>query len=140
MNWLCVVPLLLVAASRGAEPVPADPLATLRAGHPRLILLDSDLERMRGLVRTDATAGRWHAALQAQAKKLLNAPPTEFKIVGPRLLGASRGVLARVTLLGLLYRLDGDEAAGRRAVKELVAAAEWKSWNPSHFLDVAELN
>jgi hypothetical protein len=140
MGCLCVMPLLLAVAAPHAPGMPADPLATLRPGHPRLILLDSDLDRIRGLVRSDATASRWHAALQAQAHKLLAAPPTKFEIIGPRLLGASRSVLSRVTVLALLYRLDGDEACGRRAVQELVAAAGWPNWNPSHFLDVAELN
>jgi hypothetical protein len=136
MSWLCLSTLLLAAA----PSPPDDPLATLRPGHPRLMLLDSELDHLRALVRDDPTAAHWHQRLQKEAAKLQTAPPTKFEIIGPRLLGASRSVLGRVQLLGLLYRLDGDQAAGRRAVTELAAAAQWKTWNPSHFLDVAELN
>ncbi|MCC7493310.1 MAG: heparinase II/III family protein [Fimbriimonadaceae bacterium] len=121
-------------------PAPADLLATLRAGHPRLILLDSDLPRLRELTRSDAVAKEWLERQRAAAAKLLELPPTEFKIVGPRLLAASRSVLDRIYTLGLIYRLDGHEAVGRRAVAELRAAARWVKWNPSHFLDTAELN
>ena len=138
MCWLSLVALLVAAPEE--VKISTDPLATLRPGHPRLFLLDAQLDKLRTTVRTDPVATRWHQRLTTEAKKLLDAPPTKFEIVGPRLLGASRSVLGRVALLGLLYRLDGNEACGRRAVAELVAAAGWPKWNPSHFLDTAELN
>lgn len=131
--------LVLFAHLVAAGP-PADPLATLRAGHPRLILLDEDLPAVRERLAAEPLARQWHEALRAAARQLLEAPPTEFKIVGPRLLAASRQVLSRVYTLGFCYRVDGDEACGRRAVAELAAAAAWPTWNPSHFLDTAELN
>ena len=133
LNWLLSA-ILLVGQT------PADPLATLRAGHPRLMLLDSGLDAIRANIKTDAVAKRWYERLRAERDKLLTAPDTKYEIIGPRLLSASRSVLGRVSTLGLLYRLDHDEDAGRRAVREMVAAAGWPKWNPSHFLDTAELN
>lgn len=132
--------LSLLAPTAKDIKMPDDPLQTLRAGHPRLILTDDQLPALRELLATDPLAGKWHDELRAEAQKLLDEPPTEFKIVGPRLLSASRQVLSRVTTLGLIYRLDGDAAIGRRGVAEMAAAASWPKWNPSHFLDTAELN
>lgn len=130
--------LLSIALSVSAPP--ENPLATLRAGHPRLMLLDEQLPALRTAVRNDPIARGWHQRLRGERDKLLTAEPTEFRIVGPRLLSASRSVLGRVSTLALLYRLDGDVEAGQRAVAEMVAAAGWPHWNPSHFLDTAELN
>lgn len=138
-----MAPILAVAilATLGQEAgAVADVLATLRPGHPRLILLDEDLPRLRATIAQDALAGRWCAGLRERAEALLSEPPTEFRIIGPRLLHASRSVVDRVYTLGFLYRLDGDERYGRRAVEELVAAAAWETWNPLHYLDTAELN
>ena len=60
-------------------------------------------------------------------------------LIGPRLLTVSRTVLDRVMTLALLYRLDGDRRWATRAREELLAAASFSDWNPSHFLDVAEM-
>ena len=49
-------------------------------------------------------------------------------------------MLERVYTLALLHRLDGDESWRARAVAELRAAAAFSDWNPSHFLDVAEMS
>ncbi len=139
MGWLWLA-LALAAGAPEADMDLDQPLRTLRAGHPRLILLDDDLPRLREQIAAHETAARWHRELTARAARLLAEPPTEYRIVGPRLLGASRSVLDRIYTLAFLYRLDGNEAFGRRAVAELAAAAAWPQWNPSHFLDVAELN
>ncbi|MGB9606435.1 MAG: heparinase II/III domain-containing protein, partial [Bryobacteraceae bacterium] len=39
----------------------------------------------------------------------------------------------------LLYRLDGKQEYLQRALRELRAAADFPDWNPSHFLDTAEM-
>jgi hypothetical protein len=44
-----------------------------------------------------------------------------------------------VYTLALLYRLDGKKQYLERALRELRAAADFKDWNPSHFLDTAEM-
>ncbi len=115
------------------------PLQTLRKQHPRLIALDSDIDRLRTLIRTDERAKRIYEQLVADAAKIETSPTVEFKIVGPRLLDQSRRALDRVYTLALLYRIDGKKQYRDRAVKELRAAADFPNWNPSHFLDTAEM-
>ena len=60
-------------------------------------------------------------------------------MVGRRLLGTSRELLKRVFYLSYSYRMTGNEKFLKKAVEELVAVSWFSDWNPSHFLDVAEM-
>ncbi|HLY63368.1 MAG TPA: heparinase II/III family protein [Terriglobia bacterium] len=114
-------------------------LATLRAGHPRLYVLDSDLAGVKQAMAQDPTVKQWYDQLEAEAEKMLAEPPAEYKLVGPRLLDQSRVSLRRISTLAGLYRLDGDRRKAERARQELLTIAAFKDWHPPHFLDVAEM-
>lgn len=116
-----------------------NPLKTLRTEHPRLILLDGELDHIRLLMQQNPLARKVHADLVKEAERLVGTPPVEYKLVGPRLLAQSRICLDRVYALALLYRLDGRKPFLDRAVQELRAAADFKDWNPTYFLDTAEM-
>ncbi len=120
------------------QPLPA-PLATLRHSHPRLHVLEDDLQTLRAQLGTDLRLRAWRDRLREQADRLLDEPVTERVLVGPRLLAQSRAVLRRVTTLAGLYRLDGNPRYLARAKSEMLAAARFDDWNPAHFLDVAEM-
>lgn len=117
----------------------SDPLKTLKPAHPRLIATDADLARTKRYIETDPIAKKYRDNLYDAGVKMLPEPTVEYKLVGPRLLDQSRLCLRRVYTLGLLYRLDGDVKWADRAKKELFAAAAFPDWNPSHFLDTAEM-
>ena len=127
------------ARAWAAEADPARPLRTLRAQHPRLIALDADIARIRTLIREDATARGYYTQIKEEAEKLFSAPPVTYRLVGPRLLSESRRAVSRVYTLALMHRLEGGRRYLERAVRELKAAAEFPDWNPSHFLDTAEM-
>ncbi len=114
-------------------------MAKLRKQHPRLIASNQDITRIRKLIRNDAGAKEAYARLVAVSDLVMQQPPVEYKLIGPRLLDKSRAVLGRVYTLGLMYRIEGDRAVLTRIVDELRAAANFPDWNPSHFLDVAEM-
>src|SRR5580698_10219489 len=116
-----------------------DPLRQLHTAHPRLILLDSDLDRVRGLVRDNPLAHRIYLDLEEESERLLTVAPTEYKLVGPRLRAQSRRVLDRVATLSLMYRITQREPYQRRAMAELRAAAGFRDWNPTVFADTAEM-
>jgi len=103
---------------------PTDPLRTLRPGHPRLILLDDDLPRLRALIRQDAQARTIYEHLAAEARTIEAAPPLNYELVQGRLLHLSRLCVDRIYTLALLYRLDGD----RRHL--LLALEEWRDALP----------
>ncbi|MBI4877082.1 MAG: heparinase II/III family protein [Acidobacteria bacterium] len=131
--------LVSVLLTSGAWAQVEQPLRTLRQGHPRLIALDSDIQRIRGAIKTDPLAKELYRRLTEEGDRLESAPPVEHRLIGPRLLDQSRRCLSRIYTLALLYRLDGNPKHLARAVKELRTAAEFPDWNPSHYLDTAEM-
>ncbi len=123
-----------------AQTTPAaDPLATLRPGHPRLLVHASDWAQIRQRVAADPLARAFHDDLIAQARLLLAEPPARYEKTGRRLLGVSRDIIGRVLGLAYAYRTTDDPAFARRAEAEMLAAAAFPDWNPSHFLDVGEM-
>lgn len=114
-------------------------LATLRSGHPRLVLLADDIARIQQSIESDSAPRQYHQRVIAHGEAILRQPPVERVLIGPRLLDKSRTVVDRLYTLGLLYRLDGQLKWRDRAVSEMLAVAGFKDWNPSHFLDVAEM-
>jgi len=115
-------------------------LDTLHAERPRLLAHASRFEELREKVKSDPVLKQWHAKLTRYADRILEDPPSRYEIPdGKRLLGTSRQVLRRVYLLALLDRLDDKPEYAKRVWRELKAAAEFKDWNPSHFLDTAEM-
>jgi hypothetical protein len=115
-------------------------LSTLRTGHPRLLATASDFQRLKALVATDPVLQKWVEALRKDGQSLLDQKPMPYVIPdGKRLLDTSRGVMHRVYRLAMLYRIDGDRKWADRCWKELENAANFKDWNPNHFLDTAEM-
>jgi hypothetical protein len=136
---LLAVGLGTVLASPFRSGSAEDVLATLTPGHPRLLLTDADVTRLRDLIARDPTARRYYAALIRVGKKMLGEATSARILIGPRLLSVSRRVLTCTETLGLLYRLDGDRRWFDRLWAELDAVAAFADWNPPHFLDVAEM-
>ena len=122
-----------------AQTADADPLRQLRAGHPRLILLDADFDRLRLLVRENALAKRIYGDLEKECDRLLSVPPVEYKFVGPRLQTQTRRAIDRITSLALMYRLSGRDPWLRRAMLEMNAAASFRDWDPGRVIDTAEM-
>ena len=117
-----------------------NPLRTLRNDHPRLFLLDSDLDRLRGLIHDSPPARKIYTDLQRSADRMIAAAPAEYKLAGTQ-LGAQTGrVMDRVQTLALIYRLDKKQAHLDRVLKELRAAAAFRDWNPARFPDTAEMS
>jgi hypothetical protein len=120
-------------------PTESSVLDTLVAGHPRLIVDEAVLQRIVRSIDCDPVPAGYYEALIEQGDDMLDDPVSERVLVGPRLLSVSRTVLKRIYTLGLLYRIGGQSQYLDRAVEELLAVAEFSDWNPSHFLDVAEM-
>ena len=127
------------AAMAALAQVDDDPLRQLRAAHPRLILPDADIDRVRALVRDNALARRIYGDLERESERLLTAPVSEYRLVGPRLRAVARRIRDRVGTLAIMYRLTLREPYLRRAVAELKAAAAFRDWNPALFSDTADM-
>jgi hypothetical protein len=135
----CTVLLLAAALAAGAVEV-TDVSARLAhlPSHPRLFLKSGEEASLRALA-ADPVRARLHAGILARADAMLTEKPVERILTGRRLLHQSRACLGRVLHLGLAWRLTGERKYAERARAELLAAAAFSDWNPSHFLDVAEM-
>ena len=107
--------------------------------HPRLFLKPESIGNLRDRARTDQILADLIQRLLAEADRLIAEEPSEFLIVGPRMLAQSQQILSRVSTLALAFRLTNDWKYLQRTKQELFAAAAFPHWNPSHFLDTAEL-
>lgn len=115
------------------------PLATLQPQHPRLLLTAETLKRVRELLQTDSRAQAMMARLRKRGEELLVLEPVKYELIGPRLLTQSRNCVERVYVLSALYLLEQDPRWLEGVRANLRAAASFKDWNPSHFLDAAEM-
>jgi hypothetical protein len=114
-------------------------LATLRKEHPRLLVTDDDLERLRGTIHDVPQARRIYTDLEREAERLLNVAPLDGRSLATRASLTPRHAIDRIYTLALLYRLDRKRPYLDRAVKEMHTLAAFHDWNTTRFLDTAEL-
>lgn len=134
--------LLIFSPAVLADPLPTPDaiFRTLRRDHPRLVLDHSRILQLREFVRKDPIAKRLYAGIKASADKTLGTKPVVYELRdGRRLLYVSNDVLGRVRDLAFLHLMTGEKRYAERAWIELESAADFKDWNPSHFLDTAVL-
>jgi hypothetical protein len=113
----------------------------LRAQRPRLLATRSEIAALPARLAGDDLGRRWRDALLREAERLLRQPPVErrFEARRPVLLPTSREVLKRIENLGVAWLLTADRRFAARIGAELDVVCAFPSWNPSHFLDVAEM-
>ena len=144
--WMATGLLAITAMGRAAETTaPAvaggtrDPAAMLRAGHPRLWLTAERLAELRTQAAADPRLQRYVEDALAAAAKSKSATPRDHKLIGPRLLTVSRDYLNHIGALAFGYRWTGDRACADAARAFMLKACSFPDWNPSHFLDTAEM-
>lgn len=140
-----LLPLLLLlgagpaeAATNAIAPAVAARLAPV-APHPRLLWPAAGEEAVRRRIAADPLWQDTYRAIQLSTDRMLTQPTVEYRKEGRRLLAQSRRALGLVVHLAFLHRLTGDPRYRDRAVREMRAAAAFPDWNPSHFLDTAEM-
>jgi hypothetical protein len=142
--------LLSGAAATAASAAPAYPptasleevRAALRAGrpeHPRLLADSATFAALKQRLAVDPLLRSLADALLRQADALADVPPVKYEKQGRRLLGQSRTAVKRIVLLATAYRLTDEARYRQRCRLEMLTAAAFPDWNPSHFLDVGEM-
>lgn len=112
----------------------------LRKKSPRLVLTPAIERNLKKKLKNDPVVQNMYKALQLNAQQIQQEPLLTRNVIGRRLLGTSREMLYRMNVLGMVYRIDKDPAVLRRIDDELVAVCNFEDWNPSHYLDVAEMS
>ena len=107
--------------------------------HPRLLLLKGEEEGIRQSTQNEPLKMKVHEAIINESKHILTKSFVEHKLEGRRLLSQSREFLRRIFFLSYAYRMTGEAQYAERAEKEMLAVAAFNDWNPSHYLDVAEM-
>lgn len=107
--------------------------------HPRLLATPAELAALGESLGGDTYRRALAGAVVQQAKLLGDVAPVTRTLQGRRLLGQSRRCVKRVVTLAMAYHLTGDARHVRRCREEMLAAARMSDFNPSHFLDVAEM-
>ncbi|GHN02542.1 hypothetical protein WSM22_40310 [Cytophagales bacterium WSM2-2] len=80
-----------------------------------------------------------HEAILRASDAIIGQPVLERKLIGRRLLSKGRECVRRVFYLAYAYRMTGEKKYLLRVEEEMLAISQFSDWNPSHFLDVAEM-
>jgi len=129
--------LLLISSSTIAQ---VDRIgATKLPDHPRILMLKGEEAVIKKTIGADQTWTKVQQAIITESDNIVNLAPLERIQIGRRLLSVSREALRRLFFLSYAYRMTLQEKYLQRADKELLAISAFSDWNPSHFLDVAEI-
>ena len=112
----------------------------LRKSHPRLVLNSSIEKGLKAKIKSDPLVRNMYNAIKLNAGQLHDKPFLERIQTGRRLLSVSREMLYRMNMLGMVYRIEEDPKILQRINDEITAVCNFTDWNPSHFLDVAEMS
>jgi Heparinase II/III-like protein/Domain of unknown function (DUF4962) len=107
--------------------------------HPRILLLKGEEKAIHQAIVANPVWGKMHQAILGASETILGLPPLERIQIGRRLLDKSREAIRRIFYLSYAWRTTGEEKYFARAEKEMLAISNFSDWNPSHFLDVAEM-
>jgi len=131
---------LALASANGAGTDSSAILKTLDKTRPRLMLKDEDLKRLKRQYANDEVLQKCLRDALDRADRYLDRPMLTYRKIGPRLLHISRECLDRIYALGLAYRWTGNRKYADKAVENLLTVCAFEDWNPSHFLDTAEMS
>jgi hypothetical protein len=107
--------------------------------HPRIMLLKGEEKGIQKNVATDKNWAQIHGVILAECDKMIGLEPLKRIQIGRRLLDKSREALRRIFFLSYAYRMTHEAKYLQRAETELLTVSQFSDWNPSHFLDVAEM-
>lgn len=112
----------------------------IKAEHPRLLVNNADLERMRKLAKTDKVYAKWVDFLIKKAEATIDTPYIKHYYTNDQtLLDEARGLEARLPMLSLAYQLSGNKAFADRAIGEMMHVLSFPDWGIAHTLDMAAI-
>jgi hypothetical protein len=107
--------------------------------HPRILLLANEESGIQKNIEQDKNWALIHQNILDEATEIISLPTLERIQVGRRLLDKSREALRRLFILSYAYRMTNEKKYFDRCEAELLKISQFIDWNPSHFLDVAEM-
>jgi len=114
--------------------------SNLRKTTPRLVLTPLIEKELKTKLKSDPVVKNYYEAIKLNAADIQTKSLLIRKLEGRRLLGTSREMLYRMSVLAMVYRIEKDPKVLTRIEAELTAVCNFTDWNPSHYLDVAEMS
>jgi len=112
----------------------------LRKSTPRIILTPAIEKELKVKLKSEPIVKNYYEALVFNSKTIFSKPLLTRQMEGRRLLSVSREMLYRMNILCMVYRNERNPELLKRIDDELKAVCQFSDWNPSHFLDVAEMS
>lgn len=107
--------------------------------HPSLLIKQGDVLLIRKSIQNSSKIAVLNNVIIEESDKVLGLACLKYEKIGKRLLATSRECLKRVFYLSYSYKITGNEKYAQRAENEMLAVSSFTDWNPTHFLDVAEM-
>jgi hypothetical protein len=138
---LLICTVVMFVDTNFVDALPKISLDKLSDNHPRLLFSNSDFASIRKTIAADEYLKKQLGVSIASGELLMDEAPDTYKLSGQEhtLLDVSRDMEGRILLLAGLYQLTGDSKFAQRATKEMLSAASFPDWYPTHFLDTAEM-
>jgi len=119
-------------------------LENLKKTSPRLVLTEENEADLKVRLKTDPLIQNVYRGIKLDAEKVfedriinLDIPLEERS--QDNQLDISRDLLHRINVLSTVYRMEGERRILDRIDEEVIAACNFPTWNPKHFLDVGEM-
>lgn len=112
---------------------------------PRLVLNKKIEKDLRKKLKTDPVIQNVYQAIKLDAEAVFEKPIINLEIPleqrsQDNQLDISRDMLHRINMLAMVYRIEKDPRMLKRINEEVIAACNFPTWNPRHFLDVGEMS
>ena len=104
-------------------------------------MTEDRLSNLKALATTDKALASYVNHIIDSADEIKKKDPLQREITANlTMLGVSRDCVNRVYTLGVAWRWTGDRTYLHAGIDAIVRASEFPDWNPSHFLDTAEMS
>lgn len=111
------------------------------SGYRQIIASEEEFDAVRKRCKTDAVFNSFCQTLISRADGFLSDVPPEYSIPDKqRITGISQEMANKMGYFGFAYQITGDEKYARAAYRFLEKAASYPDWNPSHMIDIGEMN
>lgn len=138
-KYLSITLLLVLNLFDSAAQINKNSDVEIVQQHPRILLFKGEEAHLINTIKKDPVWTMLHNAIIMETDRIVNIDPIKRIQIGRRLLDKSREALKRLFYLSYAYRTTNDNRYLVRAEKEMLTIASFTDWNPSHFLDVAEM-
>lgn len=142
----------IYAQKEGVKPQKLDNLISanyllknIQKQSPRLVLNKKLEKNLKRKLKSDPVVQNMYRAIKLNAELVFDKPiinlntPMEERSQNNQ-LDISREMLLRMSVLGMVYRIEKDQKVLNRINQELLAVCNFPTWFPKHFLDVGEMS